>query len=378
MFACSNNQKNDQKTSDATTIVKSEAISPLPQTYYKRLEGRLNGHNLVMHLQKKDTANYSAVYYTDGDWWSLKIDTIIGQDSIVFLESISSSFIYSDSPKQPKITLKWTGNDFIATRIDENQQKSTPFHILEKYPTGSYSFSNSIYKDSLIAFPGNKKSPKAVISFENLNANGSDANAAFLNQELKKIMDLPANQSDWHTGIKQKANKYFSDYKNDLKDLKNPLGADEIPFWMNYTSDGVQSVLFNDQDFVVVAYNTDVFTGGAHGLHGTLLYCFDVKNKKQLALSDLLKIEPNTLQKLVEQNFRKKYHIKPNEGLQILLFDNYLKPNKNFFFNANGISFLYNPYEVASYAVGDISVFIPFDELKDYLLPAFASRMGIK
>jgi len=55
-----------------------------------------------------------------------------------------------------------------------------------------------------------------------------------------------------------------------------------------------------------------------------------------------------------------------------------LKPNKNFYFNDKGLAFMYNPYEVASYAQGQIVVFIPFNELKSYLVPAFAERIGFK
>ncbi|MNR42176.1 hypothetical protein D3C85_1606590 [compost metagenome] len=97
-----------------------------------------------------------------------------------------------------------------------------------------------------------------------------------------------------------------------------------------------------------------------------------------MSLSDVIKIDSNTLQRILEKNFRKEYNVKATDALNTVLFDNYLKPNKNFYFNSSGLAFMYNPYEVASYAQGQIVVFIPFTELKPYLLPAFVARMGLK
>ena len=108
------------------------------------------------------------------------------------------------------------------------------------------------------------------------------------------------------------------------------------------------------------------------------MYCLDVKNKKQLVLSDIVKIDSNTLLKILEKGLRKNYNIKSNEQLSTVLFDNFLKPNNNFYFNSNGIAFMYNPYEVASYAQGQIVVFIPFADIKSYLTPDFVQRMKLK
>ena len=96
-----------------------------------------------------------------------------------------------------------------------------------------------------------------------------------------------------------------------------------------------------------------------------------------MVLGDIVKIDSNTLQGILERNLRKEYNIKAKDALSSVLFDDFIKPNNNFYFNNNGIAFMYNPYEVASYAQGQIVVFIPYADLKTYLVPAFAKRMGI-
>lgn len=97
-----------------------------------------------------------------------------------------------------------------------------------------------------------------------------------------------------------------------------------------------------------------------------------------MVLNDVVKIDSNALQTLLEKNLRKLYNIKPQEKISSVLFDDFLKANHNFYFNSNGLAFLYNPYEVASYAQGQIVVLIPFAELRPYLVPDFSSRMRLK
>ncbi|MGY0034881.1 RsiV family protein [Pedobacter sp. NJ-S-72] len=69
------------------------------------------------------------------------------------------------------------------------------------------------------------------------------------------------------------------------------------------------------------------------------------------------------------------YKVQPDSSLTTILFEDHLAANKNFFFDKTGISFLYNPYEVASFAQGQIIVSVPYKDLKKYLNPAFVKRM---
>ena len=139
-----------------------------------------------------------------------------------------------------------------------------------------------------------------------------------------------------------------------------------------------QTINYNDNGYVVIDFLADAYTGGAHGNYSSTMFCLDVQNKKQLVLNDIIKIDSNTLERILERNLRKEYNIKSKDALNTVLFDDFIKPNKNFYFNANGIAFMYNPYEVASYAQGQIVIFIPYSDVKAYLVPAFAQRMGIK
>ncbi|MBO9672301.1 MAG: DUF3298 domain-containing protein [Sphingobacteriaceae bacterium] len=374
LSACNNprNGNNNTDKTDSTTHNKTK----LTETFYKRLEGTIAGKKVVVHLQKVND-DVSGSYYYDGSWLNLSTDTLIGKDSILLTEYSYYESYFKQDFKSPHLTLKWTGNGFNGTWESGDKAKKFPIALTEKYPDGSYQFNAGIYEDSVRAFVNQDKSPTAQISFEYLESKNTDEYGNWLNTELKKIYGIKS-QLGRTMGFKSIAADYFKDYKQQLAEQSKNSRGDDFEAWMNYTNNSQQSVCYNDNGYVVIDFLADAYTGGAHGNYSSIMYCLDVKNKKQLVLSDIVKIDSNTLQGILERNLRKEYNIKANDALSTVLFDDFIKPNNNFYFNANGIAFMYNPYEVASYAQGQIVVFIPYIDLKPYLVPAFAQRMKIK
>jgi len=372
--ACNNNSKSGsakENTADSTANKSAE----LPQNFSKRFEGEIAGKHVTMNLEKVDYS-YSGSYYYDGSWLALSTDSLIGKDSIVLAETNIAGYEYDENYKPNTLSLKWTGNGFSGKWRNAKKDKVFDINLTEKYPEGSYAFSIARFEDSKVAFPKKKESPAAEIGFKALSATGNSEGDKWLNQELRKMMELKPADKDWNAGFKRLTKAYFDDYENSLKDLSTDDEMSQAS--LNYSNHSTQTVLFNDKDFVVIEFMVDDYSGGAHGNYASLMHCLDVKNKKQLELDDIVKIDSNVLQSLLEKNLRKQYHVKPGDQLTAVLFDDYLKANDNFYFNTNGLAFLYNPYEIASYAQGQIVVFVPFAELKNYLVPDFAERMGLK
>lgn len=46
-----------------------------------------------------------------------------------------------------------------------------------------------------------------------------------------------------------------------------------------------------------------------------------------------------------------------------------IRPNDNFYITDEGISYIFNPYEIASYYVGETEIFLPYARLKNILKP---------
>jgi len=373
--SCTNskNENSDIEKPDSTNTINTE----LTENFYKRLEGTVAGKPVVMHLQKLN-GDYNGTYYYDGSWLNLSADTLTGKDSIVLTENSLYDSYFSKDQKNPLVYLKWTGNGFKGHWENGDKTKNYPVLLQEKYPEGSYAFSTGIYQDSVQAFTGKDKSPSAKISLKYLKPVAVNDAGKWLDSQLKRISGIQQNSVDRTIGFKKIADAYLSDYKKEITELQEKGPDRGFSAWMNYTNNSQQSVVYNDNGFVVIGFLADEYSGGAHGNYGTIMYCLDVKNKKQMVLSDVVKVDSNALQTLLEKNLRKLYNIKPQDKISTVLFDDFLKANHNFYFNSNGLAFLYNPYEVASYAQGQIVVFIPFAELKPYLVPDFASRIGVK
>ncbi|WP_231427573.1 DUF3298 and DUF4163 domain-containing protein [Pedobacter sp. Leaf250] len=375
LSSCNNskNNQNTESTTDSIAVTKTE----LPDNFYKRLEGTVAGKPVVVNLQKVN-GEVDGNYFYGGSWLNLSTDTSIGTDSLVLFENSFYDYYFDKDAKQNRLALKWIGNGFKGMWLDGKGSKNFPILLTEKYPEGSYKFTTNAYADSIKAFADKEKSPMATIDFEYLEVTEKDENSKWIDDQLKRISGINLATTDRQTGLKKIASDYLADYRKEIADQQKTGPDRGFEQWMNYSSNSQQSVSYNQNGYVVIDFLADAYTGGAHGNYGSTMFCFDVKNKKQMVLSDVVKIDSNTLQSLLEKNLRKQYNIKTQDKISSVLFDDFLKPNKNFYFNKNGLAFMYNPYEVASYAQGQIVVFIPFTELKPYLNPAFAERNGLK
>lgn len=125
-----------------------------------------------------------------------------------------------------------------------------------------------------------------------------------------------------------------------------------------------------------VVLNSSSYLGGAHGSSSQHYYNFDLKNKKQMKLDDIL--APN--QKAILQN-------KAHEVFKIWVIDSKLADNleeyeqvwkftlsDNFYLSTQGLVLQYGEYEIGPYVVGLPRLTIPYDQLqtvlkKEYLPP---------
>lgn len=117
----------------------------------------------------------------------------------------------------------------------------------------------------------------------------------------------------------------------------------------------------------LIVYKSDVygFTGGAHGMGTSRFLVFDLQENRKLELEDIF--TPGYEEKLsnmLESSYRKNYFVNPEQSLsEAGLFENNIPPSENFFLTENGIGFYYNPYQIAPYAMGGITLSIKYNEL---------------
>jgi hypothetical protein len=124
---------------------------------------------------------------------------------------------------------------------------------------------------------------------------------------------------------------------------------------------------YQTKDIVSIGYNWDLYEGGAHGNFGK--YCFTIiKKDGHKASWDELVGNKKEFLATAEAEFRKQSGIGENERFyDIYRFkDNTFHVNNNFLFDSEGVTFFYNPYEIAPYSAGLIELRLPYSAYDDY------------
>lgn len=128
-------------------------------------------------------------------------------------------------------------------------------------------------------------------------------------------------------------------------------------------------------DSLVLAIEKNLYThsaGAIHGLQGLGYYNIGLQGKEILSEGDIFVdgYVPE-LTKIIQSHLLKTYgkqtaqELEESEGIYI----SDLTPNDNFAIGPKGLTYCYNPYEIAPYAVGIIQIFIPYEALTELLRP---------
>lgn len=208
-----------------------------------------------------------------------------------------------------------------------------------------------------------KWSDKAVLSLSYPEFISKDN--TFIKDTLNKIVQEAV-------GILQYSQHYKKYIAVDPEELLNDLGEmnefENVPF----ESNSEVKVILNKKGILTLEFLSYEYTGGAHGNGGRTYDVFDLTQEKKITLDELF--VQNYLPKLTwiaERYFRKARKLLPNESLADAGFfvfnNNGFELNRNFAIVKEGIKFLFNAYEIASYAHGITEFVIPFGELKDII-----------
>lgn len=204
-----------------------------------------------------------------------------------------------------------------------------------------------------------------VIQVNYLQAITDDDKATLINQQIQdkiisKIIDVN-EQANEVQHIDQAIAIFISDFKKYERDLGNAF--------MLYELETSMSILLHTESVVSMELNYYIFTGGAHGYNGTLFLNFDAKTGKMLQHKELFSNFEDVLA-YAEKEFRSVYEIAPDSSISAHGFwfeNNQFHLPKNVGFTKNAMLLQYNPYEIASYAEGAITLKIPIEEITPFL-----------
>lgn len=136
-----------------------------------------------------------------------------------------------------------------------------------------------------------------------------------------------------------------------------------------YEFSSKSAISLNGSELLSIVFDTYSFWGGAHGYGSTTYLNIDKQTGNSLNTENLIDNEPAFL-KLAEQKFRSQKGISENESINSTGYffenDQFILP-ANIGFTENEMTLIYNPYEVASYAEGQIIIKIPLNEVTPFL-----------
>lgn len=167
------------------------------------------------------------------------------------------------------------------------------------------------------------------------------------------------------------------EYKENNEPLLSTLDkTNRYSFDNEHTLSGFS--LLSDKKIYVYGVERYVNMGGAHGLETRNYFNFDLKTGDLIKEKDLFKanyqFELTELikKRIVEES--KEYKDQKNSEPIIDLEDtdywtDSIKANGNFYITDEGINYVFNPYEIAPYYMGQTEVSLPFNRLKNLLKP---------
>lgn len=176
------------------------------------------------------------------------------------------------------------------------------------------------------------------------------AEAIDLSQE-----DTPSNIQDAITEFKESYQRIRDDFPDE--------------YHTSWETTVIGELCYQDKNLLAFCMETYSYTGGAHGYGSTHYLLFDKKKERFIERDQLIKDEEG-LTALAEKKFRARYALHAEAPLneQGFMFegDRFHLPH-NIGYTANGIKLIYNPYEIAPYSEGQITLEIPFEEVNTFL-----------
>lgn len=133
--------------------------------------------------------------------------------------------------------------------------------------------------------------------------------------------------------------------------------------------------VLTDENIFSYGINRYVFMGGAHGLSNLTYLNYNLKTGKKITEADIFKpgyekdLSDIIKSRIVEQS-KEDDSVQNIEKLEDTdYWVDEIKPNGNFYLSDEGINYVFNPYEIAPYYMGQTEVNIPYSRIAYLLEP---------
>lgn len=328
-------------------------------SWYKYFNGTIDSYPVTMSLVKFGD-EVRGFYYYDKYKQPMDVYGNIKGDSIT-LYSYSG---YDDSESFKGILI---GSSYSGTWDKPSQNKVFNFSMTENKKQSSYF--EFVYVEGKERYFKDLETPFCNYTEGTIWPTKEFPNSRFVRDFILKSKNMKTGAEAIGDQLLANKKKYMKEFKEYNKDLKRDDMGDGWSYSLESQNINIP-VFFSDKLFVLSSFDYS-YTGGAHGNYGTGFTNLDMKRKKVLTLNDVItKKGIEKLPALLEKYFKIQRGVPQEKSLQDAgLFIDTIPVNENFMISPGNIMFNYVPYEIASYADGEIKIIIPYNEFQEYVNP---------
>jgi hypothetical protein len=181
------------------------------------------------------------------------------------------------------------------------------------------------------------------------------------------------NAAGFNQLVKYRVTKELADFRKQMMGL-SAADLKMLPQGVNNYIDIGYNIEYADNDLISVSFLESNFTGGVHPNYNYFTITYDLKNGREVKLSELFKpgakyLEAVSAYATKDLQSRKMPDSDENMGLAQDLFaegatakaENY----QNWNITKKGLMFTFDPYQVGPYAAGSQTVIMPYAKLKE-------------
>jgi hypothetical protein len=358
LLSCHTRNENSSATGAGNT---ADIIVPLVSAplFYTQLKGKMGDKNITMQLLKTAPHLFRGYYCYDSAGQPIALWGTLDSNLVNIYEETSNSQedrlfsgYLSDDGKFKGV---WHGNGTsYHFEFHTDLNKAVPLKVFYQI-------------DSAKLIPSFPKSPIGTVSGSTIWPDSlvDSTIATFIIQQVTGGNHFKSPQQYLRRGI----DSFILSYRVSAKDADSSEFSDgSAAMSWNWTTDNDMKVVYNTWPLLVVEKYAYDFTGGAHGNWGATYKTLDLAKRKVLTPDDIFKPGyKETLSTLLDKAFKDRFHMSEEEALDQNLLVKSIPPNNNMIVTDKGVAFSYVPYEIGPYALGQVTLFVPFTAMKGIL-----------
>lgn len=332
--------------------------------WYKTFTGKMGNMDAVMHLTSDSTIN-GYIWFLQNQY-PIQLSGSASNGDSIKLGGMDAAF---------NITLSGTmsNDEFDGLAEISLGQGNSPARkgTFKLHADSTYTPFKYIYVSTHARLPIKIKNESTFQYYKGtVWPSGKNTLAVQLQNILRSFNGIPKDRdiAQWYF---TNAEKDRTNWQRENGNLK-PQDAESLGLSLSVEAREITSVMYENKHFITLARFSYGYSGGAHGNYATSLVTMSKSNGKAMRLTDVFTTEGlKQLPRIIEQVARVRYKV-PSGALQDNGFlVNNIPVSKEFYITSTGIGFLYAPYEIKSFADGEINLVVPLRSVQPFLNPDF-------